>query len=504
MRKSTLVIVSVCCLSVLLGAACLAAYEPVYLGTLGGAESWALGVNGQGAVVGCSIDKDGRHRAFLWTEAKGMIDLGTLGGENAVAAAINDEGEIVGTSDTETGARRAFIRTVEEGLDDLGVILDDVSSEAASVSDFVVGWSTSDSGVDHAFAWSVDGGLLRLAELSPAGSTRAFDVNRQGFAVGAAKDANGNLRAVLWRADGTLSMHDTGILGGSQSSAFGVNRAGLVVGEANDESGQFHAFCWVPATGMHRLPSVPRATGARANSINNANQIAGTALGAQQRPVVWDIGSELSETMSAKIALLPLLRGAVAGDAVAINDAGVVVGHCVTKDGKKQAVLWRPVKDQRPRSSIALMGGVFFPVDSETRDRFSKTWVRADLVPFQREKRTSTHFTIESGAYRFNGPTSVRLYEVSAGLEKGLPQRGSVQPYLALRAGPYWGRMTESETGIRERNTGLNLNASCGFIFNRNLYTELRFDYFSKFAGVDFSGVSLTLGFRLFDLGRAR
>lgn len=501
MLRCVIVGILVCCLSAVPVVSTGAGYEAVYLGALAGGQSWALGVNGKRAVVGCSTDANGHQRAFLWTQEGGIVDLGTLGGDNAAALGVNDDGEIVGYADTAEGARRAFLRTVETEMVDLGVLPEDTASEGTAVADFVVGWSRADAGGVHAFSWNVDTGLTRLAELEPGADTQALGINSQGVAVGWARDSDGNVRAVCWRPDGTISMQDTGTLGGAKSSAHGINRAGLIVGEATDDLQQVHAFCWIPDSGLHQLP-IPRGmTGVRATSVNDANQIAGYTVGKRKTAIVWDLGPDLTGEVTIRVNVLPLLEGTVESEAMAINNDGVVVGSCVTPRGERRAVLWRPVK-KRVAASFALVGGLFVPIDASTRDRFAKIWLRAALKPFEREKRTYPHFSAEGGALTFDGPTDVQLYELSFGIEKGLEPYGFVQPYLAIRGGPYWGRMEDSTTGARDRNVGLNLNASYGVIFRRNVYAELRYDFFSRFAGVDLSGLSFSVGFRLFDLRR--
>jgi len=74
------------------------------LGTFGGNESWAFGLNNNGFVVGWGGEQDGTYHAFVW-DGVGKIDLGTLGGYYSSAYGINDQGIIVGF------AMDAFART---------------------------------------------------------------------------------------------------------------------------------------------------------------------------------------------------------------------------------------------------------------------------------------------------------------------------------------------------------------------------------------------------------
>lgn len=68
------------------------------IGTLGGAESYAFGINDAGTVVGVSLTAGGISHAFSWTQAQGMVDLGvTLPGASE-ARAISPSGIIAGLS----------------------------------------------------------------------------------------------------------------------------------------------------------------------------------------------------------------------------------------------------------------------------------------------------------------------------------------------------------------------------------------------------------------------
>jgi probable HAF family extracellular repeat protein len=83
------------------------------LGTLGGTDSVAFGINDRGQVAGYAFGPAGSNpagfvHAFLWLGGT-TTDLGTLGGTYSVANGINDRGQVVGVSSTASGLEHAFL-----------------------------------------------------------------------------------------------------------------------------------------------------------------------------------------------------------------------------------------------------------------------------------------------------------------------------------------------------------------------------------------------------------
>lgn len=86
--------------------------------------SIALDINKNGEVVGysCSSTPGGIH-AFSWTPSGGMKDLGTLGGNNSMAYAINGQGYIVGWANAADGLETGCLWTPNGEKFDLDKLL---------------------------------------------------------------------------------------------------------------------------------------------------------------------------------------------------------------------------------------------------------------------------------------------------------------------------------------------------------------------------------------------
>lgn len=79
------------------------------LGTLGGLQSVALGINGSGKAVGWSLTAANATHGFIYSGGT-MTDIGTLNGGTTKAQGINDSGQVVGfSSSANVYGQSAFI-----------------------------------------------------------------------------------------------------------------------------------------------------------------------------------------------------------------------------------------------------------------------------------------------------------------------------------------------------------------------------------------------------------
>ncbi len=308
-------------------------YAVVDLGTLGGTNSRAFGLNNHGTIVGDAMLPDGRTHAFAFMDGV-MRDLGTLGGTNSHAYSINDSGHVVGAADMTNGMHQGFLATngmngfMMGGLGTLG----GSNSIAYCINawDDITGEGDLPSGLAHAFMWTnMTRGMMDLDASDPAssagygmnggdqvvgyahfsGAMRAFmtgsgmmgggmtsmgtmgggpssvanSVNGQGMAAGASLMGDGSQHAFYSSAGGMggMTLHDLGTLGGTNSQAFCVNADGAVVGTADLTNGLPHAFMFSGGMMRDLNDLIPTNSGwmlMEARGINDTNQIVGSGM----------------------------------------------------------------------------------------------------------------------------------------------------------------------------------------------------------------------------------
>lgn len=168
------------------------------LGTLGGTESYASGINNVGQVIGAFRTADEEWHAFITgPNGVGITDLGNLGGYSVVPNAINNSGQIAGVVETGQGS---------------------------------VGFTTGANGK----------GVTYLGA-----SIDAEDINDSGQVAGTFLTAESWSRAFITSSNGE-GLKDLGTLGGLTSFASALNNSGQVIGQSDTLSGRMHGFITGP------------------------------------------------------------------------------------------------------------------------------------------------------------------------------------------------------------------------------------------------------------------
>lgn len=270
---------SVATLGFMLTGTALAYYEIIDLGTLGGTESVAFGVNDSGEVVGYSfLATSGVMHAFLYSGGT-MIDLGTLGGMRSGATDINNSGDVVGSSEATPG------------------------------------------GLQHAFRYSA-GVMTDISSAYSYGAASA--INDSGKIVGTLLSGSA-FRPFIYNNG---SMQILGTFGGRSGEAYGINSSGQVVGQADtsDISGYtgYHAYLYSGGvmTDIHATPANQIFN--TANDINDSGTVVGFHWGTSGSSSTPQLAFTYSGGVLMDIGVLP---GGTDSVAKAINNNGDIVGR---------------------------------------------------------------------------------------------------------------------------------------------------------------------------------
>jgi probable HAF family extracellular repeat protein len=310
------------------------------LGTLGGMLSSAAAVNIWGQVTGSSATADGITHAFLWDSKNGMQDLGTLGGANSYANGINAAGHVVGGANF--GANPAVYHAffyADGQMTDLGT-LGGNGSVAGGINnhDWVVGSADRLIGLRYAFLY--DG--VRMRDLGTLGGrdSSGSGINAAGQAVGTSPLDQMVPHAFLY-SDGAMT--DLGAFdGGIVSYGAAINDLGEVVGEAAlsvDPPVLHHAFLFSDGQ-MNDLGALPGFPNSSAYGLNNTGDVVGSCDGTA--PPVEHAFLYSGGTMADLNDLIPGNSGWVLTRANAINNAAQIVGYGTNPDGLRHAFLLTP------------------------------------------------------------------------------------------------------------------------------------------------------------------
>ena len=262
------------------------------LGTLGGANSNARGINDSGQIVGGSDNASGQFHAYVYAGGS-MSDLGTLGGDRSEAFAINNHGTIVGDAQNGDPATEGFGQAfgyAGGAMKALGTLPGGLGSNAYAVNNNgTIGGSSFEgpfTAPEYPFhAVTFSDGTAHSIGASDLGDSRIYGMNDGDLAVGGIPMAANihEFHAFLYD-HGTIT--DLGVLDAFQddSIAWDINNLRQIVGTSavsiDPEHYGYHGFLWTGAGLVDLNTLIDPSSGwviTSANAINDAQQIAATA-----------------------------------------------------------------------------------------------------------------------------------------------------------------------------------------------------------------------------------
>lgn len=321
-------------------------YNFIDLGTLGGVESRAYGLNDLGQVVGYSTLADSTRRAFLYDTTSGMTNLGALGTTLSMAYDISNLGVVTGRVGNDAFIYENGIMAAIDmpGTGSKGMAVNDLGQIAAT--SFVDG--TSDAAFAGLFgdkAFTISGGTSTLLPL-PAGASGSAtigvnDMNSAGMIVG-----SGSATPAVWNAPAGFST----ALSAALSTAIGGSLQDVVLNDVN-ENGAVSG--WALSTGFSQIAFIydngalqvlsPGSVSVFINDIGQATYAGRLLDDDGQSYLLSDITHGLN--------------GFVLGGVAGINNQGAIIGTGVTAGGETHAFLLTPVPEPGSFTLLLAAGG---------------------------------------------------------------------------------------------------------------------------------------------------
>ena len=314
-------------------------YAVIDLGTLGGTVSHARDINEHGHVAGVSrFDDSGRNHAFLYADGL-MQDLGALNAEHSEALGINDYDEVVGVIwNDDFSIYHAFLYS-NGSMEDLGTLSGkySIAFEINNASQ-VVGWSRIDNGLGSNRAFMYENGVMRnLGRLPGGDNSEAFGINNAGQVVGASTIFGFGRNRAFLLSDGV--MENLGTRDGN-SQAYAINELGDVVGEYEvGVFGDTRAFLY--SNGSMKNLGTLGGFNSYAYAINDQGQIVGkSTVSGRTHAFLYADGSmrDLNDLIDSAL-------GWVLTKALAINNAGQIVGSGRNSSGQEHGFLLNPLPE---------------------------------------------------------------------------------------------------------------------------------------------------------------
>lgn len=325
MKTVIMIVILITLLACNTTVAATAGYTITDLGTMGGNNSYAIGLNNSGQVVGYSTTSIGQTHAFLWNHNSGINDLGTLGGSYSYALGINDFNQVIGFSYINQNDAYPFIWDEITGIHSLGS-LGGTFGIAMGINNLSQVVGTSGNPL-HAFVWDKTGGIRDMG----MSTFESQAINDHGQITG---EYISSLGVFLW--DETTGLTNLGI----QGRGHGLNNYGEVAGEMSISDGSMHAYIWQSMRGIVDL-HISSSLSSVAWDINDFHEAVGYAnfAGDSKLAYIWknDVAFNLNSLISESSGWTLL-------EARSINNSGQIVGTGIYY-GKTRGYLLTPVPE---------------------------------------------------------------------------------------------------------------------------------------------------------------
>ena len=326
------------------------------LGTFGGTNGMAYGINNHEQIVGTAQTAMGNYHAFMFDGGR-MTDLGTMGGSNSWAYGINDTGWMVGAAEMPMTNMHAFLCTnalLNPMMMDMGTF--GGSNSAAWMIDMhgdMVGWAAMTNGSHHGF-FMTNSLMGDMMDLGTAGGTNSelYCINSNRMVAGFAMMSNGTMQPIMSTnamlgSSGMMTM-SMGGMGASGGQSWSINNMGDTVGMAQMPGGNHHAV--VSGTGgmMGGRMNVDLGTLGGTNSIAYCLTDAGTAVGTAQMINGMMHAFMVTNVMGGTVRMMdlndmiPTNSGWELMEARGMNTAGQIIGWGM-HGGHTNAFLLTPV-----------------------------------------------------------------------------------------------------------------------------------------------------------------
>jgi probable HAF family extracellular repeat protein len=372
-------------------------YTAINLGTLGGSDAVAYGINRKGWIGGtANLTGDTAQRGVLWLLGL-KLEMGTFGGANSESEfAPNVNGQTTGTAETAIpdplgqdhcgwGTHLVCIPFLWEygimiplttlgGPNGVGVDINTAGQIVGDAETRVHDPSCIAPQVLQYLPAVWENGTVKALPTvkgDPDGVAIANNDNGQAAGYTGNCGSNQSAQAVLWQDGKPIVLPSLG--GEANNGAQDMNDLGVAVG-FSDLPGDTveHAVIWEKGK-VHDLGTLSGDVSSSAYGINNLNQVVGESCDAENicRAFLWQDG-----VMTDLNALLPLDSPLDAVEALDINDSGEIVGQAYQwSNGDFPAFLAVPVLNADGSLTTAQVNSVpkaTFPQSAHK----STPWVR--------------------------------------------------------------------------------------------------------------------------------